>query len=135
MHACTQAYKKYVTMILTRVNTITNVTYSQDPTIFGLELANEPHTTDNYEKDHNMQPGSLIKGWIKEVVAHIRTLDKNHMVGAHRALSAHATPRGLRAFGKQLHLDPHRLLYHAAYIERAARTCMHAGINASTLEA
>lgn len=95
MHACMQAYKKYVTMILTRVNTITNVTYSQDPTIFAIELANEPHTTDNYEKNHNMQPGSLVKGWIKEVVGHIRTLDKNHMVSAHSVHSAHAAPRGL----------------------------------------
>jgi endo-1,4-beta-mannosidase len=130
-----QAYKKYVTMILTRVNTITNVTYSQDPTIFALELANEPHTTDNYEKDHNMQPGSLIKGWIKEVVAHIRTLDKNHMVSTHRGLSAHAAPKGLWALKEQLHLEPQSPLYRAANIERAARACMHAGIKASTPEA
>ena len=83
-------------MILTRVNTITNVTYSQDPTIFAIELANEPHTTDNYEKNHNMQPGSLIKGWIKEVVAHTRTLDKNHMVSAHSVHSSHGAREGCR---------------------------------------
>ena len=117
-------------MILTRINTVTNVTYSQDPTIFALELANEPHTTDNYEKDHNMQPGSLIKGWIKEVVAHIRALDKNHMVSAHRGLSAHAAPKVLWALGKQLHLEPHRLLHHAANVERAACACIHASMQA-----
>ncbi len=91
-----QAYKKYVTMILSRVNTITNVTYSHDPTIFALELANEPHTTDNYEKDQNIQPGSLIKGWIKEVVAHIRMLDKNHMVSEHGMHAAYAVDKGCR---------------------------------------
>lgn len=77
-----QAYKNYITTILTRVNTITNVTYSQDPTIFALELANEPHTTDDYEKNHNIVPGTLVKAWIKDIVAFIKTLDKNHMVSS-----------------------------------------------------
>ena len=77
---CAQAYKSYVKMIVTRTNTKTNVKYSKDPTIFALELANEPHTTDNYEIKHGIAPGTIIKAWIKDMVAFIRTLDTSHMV-------------------------------------------------------
>ncbi len=75
-----QVFKKYVTMILTRVNTITGVQYSQDPTIFALELANEPHTTDGYEAARGIPVGSIVREWIKEVVATIRLVDGKHMV-------------------------------------------------------
>ena len=75
-----QAYKSYVKAIATRTNTKTNIKYSEDPTIFALELANEPHTTDNYEIKRGIAPGTIIKTWIKDMVAFIRTLDTNHMV-------------------------------------------------------
>ena len=77
---CMQAYKSYVKMIVTRTNTKTNIKYSEDPTIFALELANEPHTTDNYEIKRGIAPGTIIKAWIKDMVAFIRTLDTSHMV-------------------------------------------------------
>ena len=75
-----QVFKKYVTMLLTRVNTITGVQYSQDPTIFALELANEPHTTDGYEAARGIPVGSIVREWIKEMVATIRLVDSKHMV-------------------------------------------------------
>ena len=77
-----QAYKNYVKMIVTRTNTKTNIKYSEDPTIFALELANEPHTTDNYEIKRGIAPGTIIKAWIKDMVAFIRTLDTKHMVSS-----------------------------------------------------
>ena len=75
-----QAFQEYVIMILTRVNTITGVAYKDDPTIFALELANEPHTSDNYETKRGVSPGLLVKGWMKVIVQTIRVVDKNHMV-------------------------------------------------------
>ena len=75
-----QAFQRYVLMLLTRVNTITGVRYSDDPTIFALELANEPHTTDNYEEIRGLPPGSLVKTWMKIIVATIKLVDTNHMV-------------------------------------------------------
>ena len=77
-----QAYKSYVKMIVTRTNTKTNIKYSEDPTIFALELANEPHTTDDYEIKRGIAPGTIIKAWIKDMVAFIRTLDTSHMVSS-----------------------------------------------------
>ena len=75
-----QAYKMYVTKILTRVNTITGVMYADDPIIFSLELANEPHTTDNYEILRGLPPGQIVKDWVYEMSAFVRSLSPNHMV-------------------------------------------------------
>lgn len=80
-------YKSYVKMIVTRTNTKTNIKYSEDPTIFALELANEPHTTDNYELKRGIPPGTIIQAWIKDIVAFIRTLDTKHMVSSALRLS------------------------------------------------
>ena len=40
-----QAYKNYISTVLTRVNTVNGRTYSEDPTVFSWELANEPAST------------------------------------------------------------------------------------------
>lgn len=69
-------------MILTRVNTITGVAYSDDPTIFALELANEPHTSDDYETIRGVSPGLLVKAWMEVIVKTVRVVDKNHMVSS-----------------------------------------------------
>ena len=74
------AYKGYITKILTRVNTITGVVYAADPMIFSLELANEPHTTDNYEILRGLPPGGIVKAWVYEISAFVRSLSPNHMV-------------------------------------------------------
>ena len=79
---CAQAFQEYVIMILTRVNTITGVAYSDDPTIFALELANEPHTSDDYETIRGVSPGLLVKAWMEVIVKTIRVVDKNHMVSS-----------------------------------------------------
>jgi mannan endo-1,4-beta-mannosidase len=75
-----QAFKSYVLMILNRINTISGVKYSEDPTIFALELANEPHTSDGWEKKQAIAPGSCITHWMKEIIKTIRSVDINHMV-------------------------------------------------------
>ena len=78
----TQAYKGYVKTLLTRKNSITGITWSEDPAIFALELANEPATTGNYEVNAGIKPGSIVNTWAQEMATHIRSLDPNHMVGA-----------------------------------------------------
>ncbi|BDA44582.1 probable mannan endo-1,4-beta-mannosidase 1 at N-terminal half [Coccomyxa sp. Obi] len=75
-----QAYKNYVKKILTRKNTITGLTYRDDPTFFALELANEPRCNDGYEVSHGLKPGTIIRAWVAEMAAYIRSLDPNHMI-------------------------------------------------------
>src|SRR5690606_19425843 len=76
-----QAYKDWVTHIVGRVNSIDGTPYKDDPAIFAWELANEPRTI-NYE---NMDSPSgwdheTITNWAREMSAHVKSLDQNHMV-------------------------------------------------------
>ncbi len=48
--------------------------------MLAVELANEPHTSDNYERKAGLQPGSLIKAWSCEMAQFIKSIDPNHMV-------------------------------------------------------
>ena len=75
-----QAYKNYISFILKRNNTVTGVLYKNDPIIFALELANEPRTSDNYEINLGLQPGSIVLAWVYETSAYIKSISPNHMV-------------------------------------------------------
>ena len=77
-----QAYKNYIRKIVTRVNTITGVAYSNDPTVFAWELANEPHCNDGYEDRLGVPRASIVRTWVAEIAAYIKSLDSNHMVGS-----------------------------------------------------
>lgn len=46
-----------------------------------VELANEPHTSDNYEHNLGGQPGNIVRDWVYEMANYIRSIDHNHMVG------------------------------------------------------
>ena len=48
--------------------------------VLAVELANEPHTSDNYERLHGQQPGSLIRMWSCVMASYIKSIDKNHLV-------------------------------------------------------
>ena len=76
-----QAYKDYIHKIVTRVNTITGVAYINDPTVFAWELANEPHCNDGYEDKLGVPRGSIVRAWVAEMAAYVKSLDSNHMVG------------------------------------------------------
>ncbi len=78
-----QAYKNYVKKIVTRVNTITGVAYINDPTVFAWELANEPHLNDGYEDSLGVPHASIVRAWVAEMAAYIRSLDPGHMVRTH----------------------------------------------------
>ena len=52
-------------------------------------MQNEPHTTDLYEINQGLPPGQIVKNWIWEMAAYIKSIDSNHMVGCqYRAVLA-----------------------------------------------
>ncbi|KAF9595864.1 hypothetical protein IFM89_005350 [Coptis chinensis] len=59
--------------ILTRVNTYTNVTYKDDPTIFAWELMNEPRCTSD-------PTGDKLQAWIQEMAVHVKSIDQKHLL-------------------------------------------------------
>ncbi|KAF8402465.1 hypothetical protein HHK36_010549 [Tetracentron sinense] len=59
--------------VLTRVNTYTNVTYKDDPTIFAWELMNEPRCTSD-------PSGDKLQAWIQEMAVYVKSIDPNHLL-------------------------------------------------------
>ncbi|KAG7672584.1 hypothetical protein KSW81_001546 [Nannochloris sp. 'desiccata'] len=73
-------YKNWLRKIITRTNSITGQKYSEDPTVFSWELANEPRVGNNWEKQQGLVPGRLICDWVAEMSRYIKRFDKNHLV-------------------------------------------------------
>lgn len=67
-----QNYKNWVSHVLNRTNTITNVRYKDDPTIFAWDLMNEP----------DIRPRSLRDHWLAEMAAYVKSIDSNHLVSS-----------------------------------------------------
>ncbi|CDY61603.1 BnaC03g71320D [Brassica napus] len=59
--------------VLNRVNTFTNITYKNDPTIFAWELMNEPRCPSD-------PSGDKLQSWIQEMAVFVKSLDAKHMV-------------------------------------------------------
>ncbi|KAI3794236.1 hypothetical protein L1987_36865 [Smallanthus sonchifolius] len=68
-------YKNHVKTVLNRYNTITGVEYKNDPTIMAWELMNEPRCTSDTS-------GRTIQAWITEMAAHVKSIDRNHLLEA-----------------------------------------------------
>ncbi|QHO39285.1 Mannan endo-1,4-beta-mannosidase [Arachis hypogaea] len=66
-------YKNHVKTVLNRVNTLTNITYKEDPTIFAWELMNEPRCTSD-------PTGDKLQDWIQEMAFHVKKIDAKHLV-------------------------------------------------------
>ncbi|KAL2899761.1 Mannan endo-1 4-beta-mannosidase 6, partial [Bienertia sinuspersici] len=66
-------YKNHIKALLNRVNTITNVTYKDDPTIFSWELMNEPRCTSD-------PSGDTLQAWIQEMAAYVKSIDPKHLL-------------------------------------------------------
>lgn len=47
--------------------------WGSDPTIFAWELCNECHTSDNYEINRGLVPGSILYNWQVEMSAYLKT--------------------------------------------------------------
>ncbi|KAK6266441.1 hypothetical protein QUC31_017278 [Theobroma cacao] len=66
-------YKAHVKAVLNRVNTVTNITFKDDPTIFAWELMNEPRCTSD-------PSGDTLQSWIAEMAVYVKSLDAKHLV-------------------------------------------------------
>ncbi len=66
-------YMDYVSHLINRVNTYTNIAYKDDPAIMTWELMNEPRV----ESDPS---GETLYHWAAEMSAYVKSLDKNHLV-------------------------------------------------------
>ncbi|XP_055809293.1 mannan endo-1,4-beta-mannosidase 6 isoform X1 [Solanum dulcamara] len=66
-------YKAHVKAVLNRVNTFTNMTYKDDPTIFSWELMNEPRC----ESDPS---GDKLQAWIQEMAVYVKSIDPKHLL-------------------------------------------------------
>lgn len=69
-------FKKFISWLLMRKNTVTGVLYRDDPTIMAWELGNEID--------------KASPGWISEMAAHIKAYDPNHLIvdGGHKSVPA-----------------------------------------------
>ncbi|KAK7259075.1 hypothetical protein RIF29_24671 [Crotalaria pallida] len=68
-----QYYKNHIKAVLTRINTISGVSYKEDPTIFAWELMNEPRC------QHD-DSGKIIQEWVIEMGAYVKSIDRNHLL-------------------------------------------------------
>jgi mannan endo-1,4-beta-mannosidase len=65
-------YRDLVSLLVRRVNSVTGLTYRDDPTIFAWELANEARAS-------RATAGALDE-WTAEMSAYIKNIDSNHLV-------------------------------------------------------
>ncbi|KAJ3319252.1 hypothetical protein HDV06_006580 [Boothiomyces sp. JEL0866] len=79
-------YKQYVSHVLNRVNSLTNVAYKNEPTILAFELMNEARCTGGNEQtnptDPNCGKNGVITKWVDEMSTFFKTIDSNHLVAA-----------------------------------------------------
>lgn len=70
---CKQQYEAQVRAIIGHINSINGRKYSEDPTVFAWQLANEPRP---------MRPAAIdaYKDWISQIAAVIKSLDTNHLL-------------------------------------------------------
>jgi mannan endo-1,4-beta-mannosidase len=64
-------YQRWVKFVVERINPLTKIAYRDDPTIFAWELMNEAQA-----------PTALHRQWETQMAAYVKSLDRNHIVGA-----------------------------------------------------
>lgn len=74
-----QWFKDYITMLLTRRNTVTGALYKDEPAILAWELGNELRNKTTVAADRARRTGELL-AWQSEMAAYIKSLDNNHPV-------------------------------------------------------
>nr|GMD13183.1 mannan endo-1,4-beta-mannosidase 5 [Ipomoea batatas] len=66
-------YKNHIKKVITRVNTITGISYKDDPIIMAWELMNEPRCQKGYS-------GKTVNGWVEEIASYVKSLDNRHLL-------------------------------------------------------
>jgi len=76
-----QAYKNYVSHLVNRVNTYTNVAYKNEPAILAWELTNELRCagTGNLPSSTSCTTATTL-AWVDTMSQYIRSIDPNHMI-------------------------------------------------------
>jgi mannan endo-1,4-beta-mannosidase len=77
-----QWYRDWVSYLLERTNVHTGVKYKDEPAIAMWELANEArcHAAGTFPAAPDCSTGTLT-GWAREMAAHVKSIDRNHLVG------------------------------------------------------
>ncbi|KAK9824422.1 hypothetical protein WJX72_010142 [[Myrmecia] bisecta] len=81
--SCKQMYKDHVQTVLNRLNTVTGVSYKNDPAVFAWDLVNEPRCDLPGEIGDSPAPASCIanlQSWIDEMAAYVKGIDGNHLL-------------------------------------------------------
>jgi len=71
--SCVTLLKDHITHIISRTNFYNNRKYSEDPNIMSWQIANEPRPMGAQNKE-------AYEAWIKDIAAHTKKLDANHLV-------------------------------------------------------
>ena len=74
-----QWFKDYLTMLLTRRNTVTGALYKDEPTVMAWELGNELRNLTSVAADRARRADELL-AWQREMAAFLKSLDANHLV-------------------------------------------------------
>lgn len=69
-------FQNWVQAIITRQNTLTNLSYADDPTILAWEIANEPRCPSDPSGTQ------LLTDWLTEMSAYIRSIAPNQLIAA-----------------------------------------------------
>ncbi|BDA41511.1 Mannan endo-1,4-beta-mannosidase 5 [Coccomyxa sp. Obi] len=72
-HCCQDIFQNFLVTITSRVNTITNTAYRDDPTIMAWELINEPRCNGDFS-------ASKLQAWIEQTAEFLKSIDPHHLV-------------------------------------------------------
>ncbi|KAJ3696762.1 hypothetical protein LUZ61_000467 [Rhynchospora tenuis] len=68
-----QYYKDHIKRVLTRINSITQMAYRDDPTIMAWELINEPRCASD-------PSGKTVHTWVQEMANYTKSIDEKHLL-------------------------------------------------------
>ena len=67
-----QWYKNYIEMLMNRENTVTGITYKNEPAILSWQVMNEAR--------NNAQDPQILADWYQEIAQYIKTISDNQLV-------------------------------------------------------
>ena len=86
-------FVSYMLGVVNRVNSINGKKYSDDPTILGWEIIEEPISGDhNYPQRPPDVTQFEVRQWLDEMAKDLKTVDSKHLVGVQFAASIEGAP-------------------------------------------